>query len=203
MDRSTLIDTQYRPVTQAETQAEDAASVRVGRDLALGCNNAFARACAPHLSDMWPFGASGFISTSANDTDEHVVGEVMRFPAVHCGYGGHYTHAAWSAFCYIGGTSNNCTVRLYSAEHYYRGPSDMTTATKALLGANSSDSSSFTSADGEWYSSGDEALLLHPNKDGETYFLMTAQFAAASVNNIIILLTASVTLGRGELAVIL
>lgn len=203
MDRSTLANTQYRPVSQAETQTNDALSVRALRDIALGADNAFARACAPHLCDVWPYGTTGTMYSAHNDTDEHVLGGLARTPAVHCGYSGHYTHAAWSAYAFLAASSNNCTVRLYSAQRWYGGASTLTTTTKALLGSYSSDDQSCTSATGEMLSAGDFALLLHPNELGETYFMVTAQFAAASANNGIYLLHLAITLGRSELAVIL
>ena len=201
MDRSSLIDEQYRPVSQAETQADDAASVRAGRDFALGIDNAFARACAPHLVDMWPWGATGIMITSQNDTDEHVVGGVMRFPPLKCGDAGHYTHAGWSVVAFIGASSNNCTLRLYSGERYYNGPTTMVSGGvtfAVLMGSYSSSSLTITSTGCDVKSSGDFALLLHPNALGETHFLLTAEFAAAPANNSITVLSAPITLGRGS-----
>lgn len=202
MDRSTLINTQYRPVTQAETQTDDAASVRAVRDIALGINNAFARACAPHLSDMWPYNAN--VGSSQSTTAECVVGAgMLRWPAVHCGPCGHYTHAAWSACALLAASSNNCELRLYSAERYYNGPTAMTATSKALLGAYSYDTLTVTSTTGQVLSSGDYGLLLNPDSTGETYFLLTSVFAGASANNTVSLLSVSITLQRSELAAIL
>ena len=203
MDKSTLVNEQYRPVSTSETAVDDAASVRAARDIALGINNGFARACAPHLCDAWPYGTTGTIAHSANDTDEHVMGGMMRLPPVNVGATGHYTHACWSAYGFIGAASNNATLRLYSAEKYYRGPNDITATTLTLLGAYAVDSLAFTSADGEMQSSGDFALILHRDLRAETYFMLTVEFAAAAAGNALTLMHLAITLGRSELADIL
>ena len=55
---------------------------------------------------------------------------------------------------------------------------------------------------GQWFSSGDGGLLLHRNNAGETHFMFTVQFDAASANNSVDLTTATITLGRIDLDVL-
>jgi len=194
-DRSTLHDQQYRPVSTLETAANDALSVRGLRDQAMNVNNAFARVCAPRLVDAWP-GAQKTVA--GNDTSEHVV---WRFPPLQCGGPrGHYTHAMWGFDSFIGASSYNATLTLYSCERQYHGPDTITTALKAQLGAYSSGTLTADAALGDGdvdvVSSGEDGLLLNPAANGETYFLLTATFSDASANNIVTLLGLTITLVR-------
>jgi hypothetical protein len=198
-DRSTLHDQQYRPVSTVETAANDGLSVRAARDIAMGINNAVARVCSPRLTDAWPGGVlTPQFYVAANDTAEHVV--MPCWPAVTIGPHGHYTHAAWSVVAYVYESSNNCVLRLYSCERYYRGSSTVTDATRGLMGAYSYDELTAVtalSADAvDVLHSGDGGLLLRPNEAGQTYYLLTATFAAASANNGVVVLQKTITPGR-------
>ena len=200
--RSTLHDQQYRPVSDEETAANDAASVRTARDIAMAINNAVGRVCAPRFSDAWPGGVltPQFI-LSADDTDEHVV--MPCWPALHVGPFGHYTHAAWTACAYLKADSYNCTLRLYSCERDYRGPSLVTAATRGLMGAYNYGDLTIDKelADGSprIASSADAGVLLCPNAQGETFFLLTATFTSASANNGVVMLSKAITLTRVSL----
>jgi len=191
MDSSALRDQQYRPVSVDECSTNSSMSVRALRDLAMGINNAFARACAPQINDAWP----GLQFWDArNDTDEHVL---LRFPAWKVGVRGNYTHANWSVAGYIGASSENCAIKLYSAERYYRGPSTMTATSLELLGNYSSSTLTMTAQ----YTASEvldaaDGLAINPDSTGETYLLLTVTFAGASANNYVNILTGSATLTR-------
>jgi hypothetical protein len=189
-DHSTLRDQQYRPVSTAETSTNDGLSVRGARDLAMGANNAMARACAPMICDCWP--GQQFWDVH-NDTDEHIL---WRAPSWWLGRG-HYSYLSWAICAYKASVANDVTYQLYSCEEYYRGPDTITDALKYTLGRYSSDSTVITATTGSCdCPTKKDAILLHTNSQGFTYLLMTVQFAAAAASNTTTLLSFAATASR-------
>lgn len=191
MAESTLRNSQYRPVSTAETSTNDALSVRVQRDFALGINNAFSRACAPVFSDAWP---GTHLGEGSSDTSENVL---LFFPAIWCGPDGHYNFATWSVSSYIGVSSNDATVRLYSSSHRYTGPLTMTDSWKSSMGIkSSSEITSDVAVPNSSVKTSHEELSLNPNDAGETFFLLTSTFAGASGTNSLFVNSLTITLAH-------
>lgn len=193
MDRSSLRDTQYRPIKMIETIAGAGMSVRQMRDMAMSANNAHARACAPVISMAWPGDAlNSALSDDTATTDSNIL---LRIPPLWVGPRGHYNRATWTVCASVDGTGSNCNLKLVSSAQRYKGPDEFTSGWFATLGAYSTD---ILQASAAWPNSemltSHETIEIQPNDAGLTNLMLINSFFSASANNKVRILSFQLTL---------
>lgn len=179
---------QYRPIGRAETDTNDALSLRV-QDLMRSINNAKANAMAPDIiCGAWPLaddsGLVGQVRFTTQTEDLKLVFAPVRIP------NGYDTIVAQCCGKMSAGSTGNCVVKLYIGPSIYRGAkTNITTADVQTMGSYVS-SASFTID--ETTSNVKATYTLNPIYDGGyLHCILTGACSAASEECDVMSLTAS------------